>query len=307
MSRRSGVLTGTSRSIADDTTNTGPLAPRRRAGRLFSKCTERWDARGAVNAPPLASQVRFLSGAHALRRRRPNGPGSGLLSRTELVRLRPAARTTRVPSFAGEAPGSYPDERGSIPRGLTTRKEERHGTVFQLRRPVSPGDGPLSPAGRAGVWTVREELLRLVEGTHETSLGRPRLLRRGRDQHPRGPGSPGLRFISARWLDGKRRRPELRPMAGPRSYKPPTGVRFPQLRPTPRAAARSVISFDSRSRRLWREARLGAPRAAHFVRGVRISSPIEGREPAFEAGDVGSIPARGTVRWPWCTGVHASL
>jgi hypothetical protein len=27
--------------------------------------TERWDARGAVNAPPLASQVRFLSGAHA--------------------------------------------------------------------------------------------------------------------------------------------------------------------------------------------------------------------------------------------------
>src|SRR5262245_40492371 len=44
-------------------------------------------------------------------------------------------------------------------------------------------------------------------------------------------------------------------MGGPRSYKPQTGVRFPQLRP---------------------------------------HSPIEGREPAFEAGDAGSIPARGT-------------
>ena len=46
-------------------------------------------------------------------------------------------------------------------------------------------------------------------------------------------------------------------MAGPRSYKPQTGVRFPQLRP------------------------------------ADFHSPIGGREPAFEAGDVGSIPARG--------------
>src|SRR6266542_2418518 len=119
MCRRSGVRTGTSRSIADDATNTGPLALRRGRAGLLSKCTERWDARGAVDAPPLAGQVRFLSGAHTLRRRRPNGLGSGLLSRSELVRLRPTALTTRVPSFAGEAPGSYPDERGSIPRGLT--------------------------------------------------------------------------------------------------------------------------------------------------------------------------------------------
>ena len=49
-------------------------------------------------------------------------------------------------------------------------------------------------------------------------------------------------------------------MAGPRSYKPQTGVRFPQLR-----------------------------------RQRAIHSPIEGREPAFEAGEVGSIPARGAI------------
>ena len=63
-------------------------------------------------------------------------------------------------------------------------------------------------------------------------------------------------------------------MAGPRSYKPQTGVRFPQLRQTPRAA---VVRFMRRS---W---------PLHF-------SPIEGREPAFEAGDAGSIPARGASR-----------
>jgi hypothetical protein len=45
-------------------------------------------------------------------------------------------------------------------------------------------------------------------------------------------------------------------MGGPWSYKPQTGVRFPQL---------------------------------------RQHSPIEGREPAFEAGDAGSSPARGAA------------
>ena len=42
-------------------------------------------------------------------------------------------------------------------------------------------------------------------------------------------------------------------------------------------------------------ARWGHLELRTFVRGVCISSsPIEGREPAFEAGDAGSIPARGT-------------
>ena len=64
---------------------------------------------------------------------------------------------------------------------------------------------------------------------------------------------PMPRRASSRRCD-RTQRSEFRPMAGPRSYKPQTGVRFPQL---------------------------------------RRFSPIEGREPAFEAGDAGSIPARG--------------
>ena len=47
-----------------------------------------------------------------------------------------------------------------------------------------------------------------------------------------GGASARLRLISAAWW-GQHPPPvsELRPMAGPRSYKPQTGVRFPQLGP----------------------------------------------------------------------------
>jgi hypothetical protein len=83
-------------------------------------------------------------------------------------------------------------------------------------------------------------------------------------------------------------------MAGPRSYKPQTGVRFPQLRQTPRAAV-VRLSVRSEIAPLHGASPMGAPRAAH-LRSWRLNfSPIEGREPAFEAGDAGSIPARGAV------------
>ena len=64
-----------------------------RAGRLI--CTERWDARGAVNAPPLARQVRFLSGARTQTSPpAPDWTGTGLLNRSAWVRSPPAARHT---------------------------------------------------------------------------------------------------------------------------------------------------------------------------------------------------------------------
>ena len=56
-------------------------------------------------------------------------------------------------------------------------------------------------------------------------------------------------------------------MAGPRSYKPQTGVRFPQLRQTPRAAV-VRLSVRSEIAPLHGASPMGAPRAAHFVRGV---------------------------------------
>ena len=52
-------------------------------------------------------------------------------------------------------------------------------------------------------------------------------------------------------------------MAGPRSYKPQTGVRFPQLRQTPRAAV-VRLSVRSEIAPLHGASPMGAPRAAHL-------------------------------------------
>ena len=60
-------------------------------------------------------------------------------------------------------------------------------------------------------------------------------------------------------------------MAGPRSYKPQTGVRFPQLR------------------------------QLHFPRSEVVSRPLKPVTLVrFQLGEP-------DLWWPWCTGVHASL
>src|SRR5215831_3106474 len=297
--RTSGGRTGASRSTGSNHNDPRPARSRGRAGIFFER-TERWDARGAVNAPPLASQVRFLSGAPAnedtQRRWRPTGPGTGLLNRPEWVRAPPAARDTRVPSFAGEAPGSYPDEQGSIPWGLTQRnamkKGDDHAALFQLWRPVSPRDRPLSPTGRADLRTVHAELRRLAEGSHAPPLARARLLRRGGDQHQADPEDGlGFAFIG---LKGISRRDGL---MGSRLFREQEIAGS-----TPAAPTRSFVQWQGRCPT---NSRSGFDSLSSDQ--IETRSPIGGREPAFEAGDVGSIPARGALWWPWCTGVHASL
>lgn len=105
-------------------------------------------------------------------------------------------------------------------------------------------------------------------------------------------------------------------MAGPRSYKPQTGVRFPQLRQTPRAAV-VRLSVRSEIAPLHGASPMGAPRAAHlrswrlhFPRSKVVSRPLKpvtlvrfqlgerhgGRgvlecTPRCERGGAGSIPA----------------
>ena len=119
-------------------------------------------------------------------------------------------------------------------------------------------------------------------------------------------------------------------MAGPRSYKPQTGVRFPQLRQTPRAAV-VRLSVRSEIAPLHGASPMGAPRAAHFVRGVCnfprskvVSRPLKpvtlvrfqlgeptcgGRcvlecTPRCERGSAGSIPAGhpASNNWVWVNG-----
>ena len=198
----------------------------------------------------------------------------------------------RVPSFAGEAPGSYPGERGSIPRGLTTRQRTKGGSrgnedeVFQLWRAVSSRDRPLSPSRRTGVRTVHEAVRLLAEGTHETSLGWARLLRPRGNEHPAGNGRFDLKEISARRLDGKP------PVSGT------GGCGF-----DPRGADRSFVQWEGRgptNRRRGFDS-LSSDNASGIPRSKVVSRPLKPVTLVrFQLGEP-------DVWWPWCTGVHASL
>ena len=114
-----------------------------------------------------------------------------------------------------------------------------------------------------------------------------------RPQRASGPAGPQQERISARWLDGKP------PVSG-------TGdCGFDS-----RGADRSFVQWEGRgptNRRRGFDSLSSDERRA-------IHSPIEGREPAFEAGEAGSTPARGAIHiavavvyWRACLAVNEEV